>query len=630
MMSRVSDGTDERDRSGGIASGEEIALGGESDESLGGLPDDRDSLLDSTVSAGAGQNDVPVDPRDGDLVERPAPVSPPPGKRSRRGPPSVPMRQRLSHVAPARTLMVKLPLGGIGAAAPTLPAEEVRERLGRTAIQVAILFLVVYGVYVITYTPDYLAEVRTDLDVPRPGRWPVEHLSAVGTIVTAVAVFLLARLRRLPARLAGDVGLVFYVAVALGISVFEHWEPWPTYYVPIHISWVCLWIALYPLMVPARRGKLALAALAAALTGPMALFASVAVRGTPLPAVESLTWVVLPPFLAAALAVYPGTSIHRRKVAKERARELGAYQLTRLLSRGGMGEVWKAEHRLLARPAAIKLIRPAKFQKAPPIKRRHTVQRFEREARITASLRSPHTVELYDFGVTDDGSFYNVMELLDGQDLKTLVQEHGPLPPERAAHFLVQACDSLAEAHARNLVHRDIKPANLFACRYGLEVDFLKVLDFGLVGTPVPAEGGDTRLTADGLAAGTPAYIAPELARGDPHYDHRVDIYGLGCVAYWLLTARTVFQAPNPMAMLLEQAQSEPESPSVHAPVPLPEALDGLVMDCLSKDPDRRPRDAAALRSRLDAVPLEQQWTSHRSMQWWAEHHVELAPESPR
>ena len=156
--------------------------------------------------------------------------------------------------------------------------------------------------------------------------------------------------------------------------------------------------------------------------------------------------------LAVALAVYPGTTLHRQARSTGKIRELGAYQLRDLLSKGGMGEVWRGEHRLLARPAAIKLIRPRKFANATPLKRRHTVQRFEREARITASLRSPHTVELYDFGVTDDGSFYNVMELLDGLDLKTLVRKHGPLPPERAMHFLAQACDSLAEAHARSLV----------------------------------------------------------------------------------------------------------------------------------------------------------------------------------
>ncbi|MDP7115312.1 MAG: serine/threonine-protein kinase, partial [Myxococcota bacterium] len=495
-----------------------LSAGAEADdlssEELDGLPDEREALLESTVSAGAR-----LDPP---LEEEPRGVDPDSGP------------VKLSRVAPARTLLVRLPMDdGDGVAAP-LAEDEVRERLGRTAVQVALLFLIVFGVYVITYTPEYLAEVRRDVDVVRLAPVPVEQAAAVFTIVLSLSVFLLVRSRRLPSRVAVDVGLVYYVLVAAGISLFEHWEPWPTEYVPIHISWVCLWIALYPMMVPTGRGKLALAALTAAAAGPMALLASVAIRGTPLPEVESLTWVIVPPFLAVALAVYPGTTLHRQARSTGKIRELGAYQLRDLLSKGGMGEVWRGEHRLLARPAAIKLIRPRKFANATPLKRRHTVQRFEREARITASLRSPHTVELYDFGVTDDGSFYNVMELLDGLDLKTLVRKHGPLPPERAMHFLAQACDSLAEAHARSLVHRDIKPANLFACRYGLEVDFLKVLDFGLARTAQPFDDREDRITAEGMTAGTPAYIAPELASGAPDYDHRVDLYGLGCVGYWL------------------------------------------------------------------------------------------------
>ena len=592
--------------------------------------DERDSLLDSTVSAGANVDDVPDDVLDGLPDERESVLDSTVSAGARaEGTPAVTVEQRgvggageearrLPLVAPARTLMVRrLPSDDADGVGFGLAQDEVRERLGRTAVQVALLFLIVFGVTVITYTPEYLGEVRRDVAVDRSGPLAVDHLAAVGTIVVSLAVFLLVRLRRLPVRLAGDVGLLYYFAVAAGISLFEHWEPWPLHYVPIHISWVCLWIPLYPMMVPTGRGKLALAAMAAALTGPMALFASVALRGTPLPAVESLTWVVLPPFLAAALAVYPGTALHRLERAAKRARELGAYKLSVLMSKGGMGEVWKAEHRILARPAAIKLIRPAKFHKAPLIKRRHAVQRFEREARITASLRSPHTVELYDFGVTDDGSFYNVMELLDGLDLKTLVQEHGPLPAERAVHFLIQACDSLAEAHARSLVHRDIKPANLFACRYGLEVDFLKVLDFGLARTAQPFDDREDRITAEGMTAGTPAYIAPELARGEPAYDHRVDLYGMGCVAYWLLAGRTVFHAPNVMAMLHKHIRQAPTPLSRLGMRGVPAPLEELVLACLEKDPRDRPSDAASLRKLLEGIELEDPWTMERARRWW-------------
>ncbi len=525
---------------------------------------------------------------------------------------------------------VAIQIDGTSSPAIALPAQEARERLSWAALQLAIAYLVVYGLYLATYTPPYLEAARPDLDLVRDGAFPMEHVCALVTVLGSVAVFLLARGRLIPARLAPDVGLVFYVAGAAGISLFEHWEPHPSTYTPISITWVCLWITLYPMMVPATRGKLAVAAFAAASTGPMALLLSTAIRGTDLPAAQVLAWVLAPPFLAFALAVYPTPHIHRLESALEKVRELGSYKLTELLSRGGMGEVWKAKHRLLARPAAIKLIRPDVLAGAHASGRSQVLRRFEREARIVSSLCSPNTVQVYDFGVTEEGSFYTVMELLDGLDLESLVHRHGPIPPERVVHFLCQACDSLAEAHARQLVHRDIKPANLIACRYGMDVDFLKILDFGLVLANVPAESGDTRLTADGLAAGTPAYIAPELARGDEHFDHRVDLYGLGCVAHWLLTGRTVFEAPNPMAMLMEQAQSTPSAPSVRSPGPVPPALDRLVLDCLSKDPDDRPRDALSLRARLDAIELAEQWTEQRSRQWWAEHHLELAGQRPR
>ncbi len=595
----MGDSEDERDSlldstvSAGVAD-EEL-----SDAVLDDLPDERESLLESTVSANTCGEEV-IAVGDDEKAERRVPGSRP-----------------LPLVSPARTLLVRRRLEEPDAGKGSIRSREVRERLGRTAVQVSLLFLIVFGVTVINYTPEYLSEVRPDVRVDRPGPAPVEHIAAIGTIAASLLLFLLIRLRRLPHRIAADVGLLYYVFVAAGISVFEHWEPWPLLYAPVHISWVCLWIPLYPMMVPPGRGKLALAALAAALMGPMALLASVALRGTPLPAVESLTWVVLPPFLAAALAVYPGTVLHQLERAAERARALGAYELSKLLSKGGMGEVWQGEHRLLARPAAIKLIRPAKFEKAPPVKRRHAVQRFEREARITASLRSPHTVELYDFGVTEDGSFYNVMELLDGLDLKTLVREHGPVPPERVVYFLIQACDSLAEAHARSLVHRDIKPANLFACRYGLEVDFLKVLDFGLARTAHPFDDRESRITAEGMTAGTPAYIAPELARGDADYDHRVDIYGLGCVAYWLLAGRTVFHAPNVMAMLHKHIRQAPTPLSRLGVRDLPRPLEQLILACLEKDPGNRPSDAASLRKVLEALEMPSPWTMDRARRWW-------------
>ena len=309
----------------------------------------------------------------------------------------------------------------------------------------------------------------------------------------------------------------------------------------------------------------------------------------------------------------------RRQVAE--ASELGQYLLEEKIGGGGMGEVWRARHRLLIRPAAIKLIRQralGTMSGDPEL----LVRRFEREARATAALTSPHTVQLYDFGVTEDGRLYYVMELLDGLDLDTLVRQHGPLPAERVVHLLRQVCAALQDAHGNGLVHRDIKPANVVVSRAGTTFDFVKVLDFGLVKLD-SARGADKdaiTLSAEGSWSGTPGYMAPEVVLGATDTDHRVDLYALGCVAYWLLTGTTVFEGENPMQVMIQHAQAEPKRPSDRVDLPIPAALEALVMECLEKDPARRPASAEVVRNRLDAVPLPSVWTAERAEQWWAMH----------
>ena len=220
----------------------------------------------------------------------------------------------------------------------------------------------------------------------------------------------------------------------------------------------------------------------------------------------------------------------RQQVAE--ANELGQYILEEPIGGGGMGEVWRARHRLLIRPAAIKLIRPQALG-ALGGDSELLMRRFEREARATAALKSPHTVQLYDFGATEDGRLYYVMELLDGLDLDTLVRQYGPLPAERIVHILRQVCSSLQDAHGNGLVHRDIKPANVVVSRVGTTFDFVKVLDFGLVKLDTARRAEDdavAKLSTDGTTSGTPAFMAPEVVLGDAVTDHRVDLYALGCV----------------------------------------------------------------------------------------------------
>ena len=299
--------------------------------------------------------------------------------------------------------------------------------------------------------------------------------------------------------------------------------------------------------------------------------------------------------------------------AHQRARTFGSYQLESLLGRGGMGEVWRARHRLLARRAAIKLVRQDVFKGREDL-RLAAMTRFEREAQATALLRSPHTVELYDFGVSDTGTFYYVMELLEGLDAATLVERFGPLPAERVIHLVGQICDSLGEAHEAGLVHRDIKPSNLFVCRYGRTVDFVKVLDFGLV---KPRADEDSHLTTQLAVKGTPAFMAPEQAQGDRAIDARSDIYAVGCVAYWLLTGQRVFKGDNAMQVLVQHAYSAPTPISEHLPNGVPPALNDLVMSCLEKDPARRPQSADAIAEALAAIPLTTPWTQTRAREWW-------------
>jgi serine/threonine-protein kinase len=308
----------------------------------------------------------------------------------------------------------------------------------------------------------------------------------------------------------------------------------------------------------------------------------------------------------------------RRQVAE--ANELGQYVLEEKIGGGGMGEVWRARHRLLIRPAAIKLIRPQ-------VSGDSLLRRFEREARATAALRSPHTVQLYDFGATDDGRLYYVMELLDGLDLDTLVRQYGPLPPERAVHVMRQVCSSLQDAHGNGLVHRDIKPANVVMSRAGTTFDFAKVLDFGLVkldtaGPEVSGAAGpsDVKLTTEGSTSGTPAFMAPEVVLGAAETDHRVDLYALGCVGYWLLTGKLIFEGRNAVEVMFHHAHTPPPRPSTRSELPIPAPLEELIMECLEKEPARRPSTAGAVSNRLDAVSLESPWTAERAERWWAMH----------
>jgi serine/threonine-protein kinase len=336
-------------------------------------------------------------------------------------------------------------------------------------------------------------------------------------------------------------------------------------------------------------------------------------------------WVSISPTIAVGVAYFGSQVVYGLNVDIAEAERVGSYRLETLLGEGGMGQVWKAKHQMLARPAAIKLMRPEVLGVGDTASPKAALRRFEREAQATALMRSPHTIQIYDFGVTDEGAFYYVMELLNGLDLQDLVARFGPLPYERAVHLLRQVCASLEEAHVSGLIHRDIKPANVYACCYGLEVDFVKVLDFGLAKVLQPEASGDPpeSLTQTAVATranvvmGTAAYMSPEQVLGDHPVEARSDIYAVGCLAYWLLAGQTVFTATSSMALLLDHAHTTPLPPSARTELPIPRALDAAVLSCLEKDPSKRPASAGTLSDRLAAVPLAEAWSPNRARRWW-------------
>jgi serine/threonine-protein kinase len=323
-------------------------------------------------------------------------------------------------------------------------------------------------------------------------------------------------------------------------------------------------------------------------------------------------WIAL-----VALAAFMAARLSRAPViVAPAAPDLGSYRLLARIGEGGMGEVWKASHQMLARRAAIKLIRPASsssFARQADM----WIQRFRREANVIAGLQSPHTIYLYDFGVSRDGQFYYVMELLDGISLQTLVTTFGPQPPARVRAIVLHICESLEEAHQQGLIHRDLKPSNAMICKLALQYDFVKVLDFGLAKCAACEEA--SQLTEAGATTGTPGYIAPEVALGEPNVDGRADLYALGCVAYFLLTGTLVFPDPNPMSMALKHVQAPADPLSTRTELPIPAELEQLVLRCLEKPPASRPASARELADRLRRLDLPP-WTQEDAAAWWERH----------
>jgi len=482
------------------------------------------------------------------------------------------------------------------------------ELIGKTSYRLYWLAMVV----LVSTTILFVVRHFLDPTVKALERQPVFILDFSLLIVSSLVIIAIHRIGFLPPGRVLELGLVYEVVVSFGLAMLEFIRGQAAHSL-IGISALPMWILAFGIFVPNTPARTLIGALVSAATGPLAYLVSRSVLKLPSWDGSELALWFAPSVLMAGWAYFLSRDMYQMEVDIRNAREMGSYSLETLLGKGGMGEVWAARHRRLGSCAAVKLIRPEVLIQKTGREAYVVRQRFEQEARATAGLRSPHTVALHDFGVSEDGSFYYAMELLDGLDLEELIERFGPQPAARVARILRQVCDSLAEAHGGGLIHRDIKPSNIFLARLGVNCDFVKVLDFGLVKAE---NSGNTRLTIEGTTAGTPAYMAPEMATGKP-FDGRADIYSLGCIGYFLLTGTPVFEESTPVATALAHVQKQPVPLSQRTELHVPADLEEIIMRCLAKNPADRPLTALELGRSLATFGRKDAWTPDDAEHWW-------------
>ena len=484
--------------------------------------------------------------------------------------------------------------------------EEGARRLTRLAAVFVIAALALYG-FQWTMQPQILPLLDDR----------VTRLAALMAILIAAGLIALRQYNVVPSRMLLYFGMLFELSVAFSIAVVETSRPFDASVPLLGVSAIGVWIVFVAAVIPTPPHERLALALAAATTWPLAYWMNSSRFGfvTESWRLASI-WPVMN-YLLAVVAYVVGRLTYGTVREAEGDRDLGSYTLISQIGEGGMGEVWRATHKLLARPAAIKLV------KLDASRQELFARRFHREANVIAALKSPHTVYLYDFGTTQDGRLYYVMELLDGISLQKLVNEFGPQPASRVVAILRQMCRSLEEAHREQIVHRDLKPSNVMICQVAQSRDFVKVLDFGLA-KPLGA-GPASNLTVEGVTLGTPEYMAPEVGRGSRDVDARADLYALGCVAYFLLTGSLVFADANPVTVALKHMRNPPVPPSKRTDRSIPPDLERLVLACLEKDPRARPQSARAVERVLAACDVPP-WREEDADAWWQQHLADSSP----
>lgn len=467
-----------------------------------------------------------------------------------------------------------------------------------------VLAIATFGVFTNSMLTHYLSGRYRDV-----GLFDSSRLTLLVCVVVA-AGFVIVLSRRTISRgwlLIIDASLVWSAILGCLMYYQVGWKNGPIFVVPI----LGLFLLARAIFVPCRAVRtfwLSVPAIPAIIGIQLLhgdLYADVNLRYPDSSFGTLVAWNQLVLVLSVGLAtVTSRVSFHLRRQVYQ-ATEMGQYHLETKLGEGAMGEVYRARHALMRRPTAVKVIRATLVDD-------RTITRFEQEVRQTARLTHPNTIAIYDYGRTAEGTFYYAMELLEGEDLKEILLETGPMPPARVVHVLTQACAALTEAHARGLVHRDIKPANLILCERGLEFDVLKVMDFGLVKDTSEHDSG---LTAVGEICGSPETMAPEMIRGDA-VGPAADIYALGAVGCALLTAKPIFDAKTALAFVNLHLNEAPIAPSARG-VEIPEDLERVLLSCLAKDPADRPASADVLRRALLACERMGEWTEDDARAWW-------------
>jgi hypothetical protein len=473
----------------------------------------------------------------------------------------------------------------------------------------AILLLIGFGVFLVRHIVGVLTGEALD-------PWLLGFHILVVFVLAAISILLSPR-TTLSMRKLFFAELITFTLPAIFFAALEHREVLAGArrgYVPGSMPFWLLLIFTYGMFIPksGRRNDLVIGSMALA---PILLIVAMTLVYPQVAAVMTVVDLmqhVLVPIIAAAVAISGMRMINALRREAFEARQLAQYRLIEPLGSGAMGEVYLAEHRMLKRPCAVKLIHPE--QAGDP----HVLARFEREVRMTARLSHWNSVEVFDYGHTDDGTFFYVMEYLPGLNLEELLERHGPVPAARVVNFLQQACRGLQEAHSIGLIHRDIKPANLFVAQRGGQFDVVKLLDFGLV-KPM-AEMLSSGLTQEGTISGTPLFMSPEQARGVSSLDARSDIYSLGAVGYTLLCGQPPFTRTNPLDVLIAHARDE-AAPLSTVRADVPADVERVILRCLAKRPEDRFADANSLEQALAACAAADQWTQADAVRWWEQNH---------